>query len=82
MYAAVGVDFRTRMNDIQAAVSRRERVLVRSHGRPWAIVVAWEEYKQGRPNAQDFVAAGMWADREEMSDPTGYVRNLRKKRSF
>ena len=35
-----------------------------------------------RPKAQDFVAAGMWADREDMSDPTGYVRNLRKKRSF
>ena len=68
---ATMVDFRTRMSDIQAAVSRRERVLVRSHGRPWAIVVAWEGYKPASPKAQDFVAAGMWADREEMSDPTG-----------
>lgn len=73
--------FHTRMGDIQAAVSRRERVLVRSHGRPWAIVVAGEGYKPESPKAQDFVAAGMWVDREDMSDPIGYVHNLRKKRS-
>ena len=79
---ATMVDFRTRMSDIQAAVSRRERVRVRSHGRPWAIVVAWEECKPERPKAQDFAAAGMWSDREDMSDPIDYVRNLRNKRSF
>ena len=58
--------FHTRMGDIQAAVSRRERVLVRSHGRPRAIVVAGEGYKPESPKAQDFVAAGMWVDREDM----------------
>ena len=28
----------------------------------------------------DFEAAGMWADREDMEDPSAYVRELRKPR--
>ena len=75
------MDFHTRMGDIRAMVSRCERVLVRSHGRQRAIVVAGEGCKPESPKAQDFVATGMWVDREDMSDPIGYVHNLRKKKS-
>ena len=79
---ATMIDFRTRMSDIQAAVSRRERVNVTSHGRPWAVLVAWEDCRPETPKASEFAAAGMWADRADMADPTAYVGKLRARRSF
>ena len=79
---ATMIDFRNRMSDIQAAVSRRERVTVTSHGRPWAVLVAWEDCRSQTPKASEFAAAGMWADREDLADPTAYVRKLRSRRTF
>ena len=34
------------------------------------------------PKAGEFAAAGMWADREDLADPTAYVRKLRSRRAF
>ena len=79
---ATMIDFRNRMADIQSAVSRRERVTVTSHGRPWAVVVAWEDAMTRTPKASEFAAAGMWADRDDMADPSAYVRGLRARRAF
>ena len=79
---ATMLDFRNRMSDIQSAVSRRERVTVSSHGRPWAVVIAWDDYRAETPKAADFAAAGMWADRDDLSDPVRYVRKLRSRRTF
>ena len=79
---ATMIDFRNRMADIQSAVSRRERVTVTSHGRPWAVVVAWEDAMIRTPKASEFAAAGMWADRDDMADPSAYVRGLRARRAF
>ena len=77
---ATMLDFRSRMSEIQGAISRRERVTVTSHGRPWAVIVAWEDAKPDVPSARDCAAAGMWADREDLASPTDYVRNLRARR--
>ena len=79
---ATMLDFRRRMSEIQGAISRRERVTVTSHGRPWAVIVAWEDAKPDVPPARDCAAAGMWADREDLASPTDYVRNLRARRRF
>ena len=79
---ATMIDFRNRMPDIQAAVSRRERVTVTSHGRPWAVLVAWEDCRPETPKASEFAAASMWADREDLADPTAYIGRLRSRRSF
>ena len=79
---ATMLDFRKRMSEIQGAISRRERVTVTSHGRPWAVIVAWEDAKPDVPSARDCAAAGMWADREDLASPTDYVRNLRARRRF
>ena len=79
---ATMLDFRRRMSEIQGAISRRERVTVTSHGRPWAAIVAWEDAKPDVPSARDCAAAGMWADREDLASPTDYVRNLRARRRF
>ena len=77
---ATMLDFRRRMSEIQGAISRRERVTITSHGRPWAVIVAWEDAKPDVPSARDCAAAGMWADREDLASPTDYVRNLRARR--
>ena len=79
---ATMIDFRSRMADIQSAVARRERVTVTSHGRPWAVLVSWEDCRPETPKAAEFAAAGMWANREDLSDPTDYVRKLRARRVF
>ena len=79
---ATMLDFRRRMPEIQGAISRRERVTVSSHGRPWAVIVAWADAKPDTPSARDCAAAGMWADREDLASPTEYVRNLRARRRF
>lgn len=78
---ATMVDFRNRMAAIQSAVERRERVTVTSHGRPWAVLVAWEDDVPKTPKASDFAAAGMWADRDDLADPTAYVGKLRQRRT-
>ena len=74
------LDFRSRMGEIQSAISRKERVTVTSHGRPWAVIVAWEEDRPRTPSAHDLVAAGMWSDRDERSDPSEWVSNRRRGR--
>ncbi|MBQ5530485.1 MAG: type II toxin-antitoxin system prevent-host-death family antitoxin [Kiritimatiellae bacterium] len=79
---ATMLDFRTRMSEIQEAVSRRERVTVSAHGRPWAVIVSWQDAKTGMPSAHDCAAAGMWAGREDMGDPTEWVRSRRASRRF
>ncbi|MBO7655708.1 MAG: hypothetical protein J6U40_12375 [Kiritimatiellae bacterium] len=70
------------MSEIQRAITRRECVTVTSHGRPWAVVVPWQDAKPETPSAHDCEAAGMWADHAELADPTGYVKSLRAKRRF
>ena len=79
---ATMLDFRRRMSKIQGAISRRERVTITSHGRPWAVIVAYEDAKPDVPSARDCAAAGMWADREDLASPTDYVRKLRARRRF
>ena len=79
---ATMLDFRRRMPEIQGAISRRERVTVSSHGRPWAVMVAWEDAKPNTPSARDCAAAVMWADRDDLTSPTEYVRDLRARRRF
>ena len=79
---ATMLDFRTKMSEIQQAVARRERVNVSAHGRPWAVIISWQDAKKELPSAHDCAAAGMWADRDDMANPTEYVRGLRAKRRF
>ena len=79
---ATMLDFRKRMAEIQGAISRRERVTITSHGRPWAVIVAYEDAKPNGPSARECAAAGMWADREDLASPTDYVHNLRARRRF
>ena len=74
------LDFRSRMGEIQSAISRKERVTVTSHGRPWAVIVAWDDAKPKTPSAREMLAAGMWKNRDDMSNPAEWVASHRKAR--
>ena len=79
---ATMLDFRNRMTEIQDAIMRKERVTVTSHGRPWAVMEAWQDAKPQTPSAHDCAAAGMWADHDDFANPLDYVRSIRAKRRF
>ncbi len=79
---ATMLDFRTKMSEIQQAVARRERVTVSAHGHPWAVIISWQDAKKEMPSAHDCAAAGMWADRDDFGDPSGWVRERRSCRRF
>ena len=73
------VDLRYRMKDVLRAIDRGEAVTVLYRGKPKAELVPIRTGgKQSKIKDQPFF--GMWKDRQDMADPSGYVRTLRKNR--
>ncbi|MBU2512163.1 type II toxin-antitoxin system prevent-host-death family antitoxin [bacterium] len=76
---ATSKDLRFHTKEILDAAMRGEEVIITFHGKPYAKIVPIA--KSSQENKQnDF--CGMWKDRTDMDDVEGYVRNLRKRRSF
>lgn len=80
------VELRSRMSEIESAVSRSEPVTVLRRNRPWAVLVSVRSHHQVQADAspaksRDFTACGMWADRADVQDPVEWVKALRKDRS-
>ncbi len=77
---ATSKDLRFHTKEIlDAAAMRGEEVIITFHGKPYAkIVPIVGSNKENKQN--EF--CGMWKDRTDMDDVKGYVRNLRKRRSF
>lgn len=76
---ATFLDLRRRPGKILEAVERGEKVVVSKRGRVVAVIVPpeterepWDLKKTG--------AFGIWKDRDDMRDPSAYVRNMRKGR--
>lgn len=72
-------DLRFHTKEILDAAMRGEEVIITFHGKPYAKIVPIAESNQDNKQ-NDF--CGMWKDRTDMDDVEGYVRNLRKRRSF
>lgn len=76
---ATSKDLRFHTKEILDAAMRGEEVVITFHGKPYAKIVPIA--KSNQENKQnDF--CGMWKDRTDMDDIKGYVRSLRKRRSF
>jgi len=76
---ATSKDLRFHTKEILDAAMRGEEVVITFHGKPYAKIVPIA--KSNQENKQnDF--CGMWKDRTDMDDVKGYVRDLRKRRSF
>ena len=75
---ATVLDMRRRPKKILEAIARKETVTLSHRGKPVARV---EPIESGdRCSAAEHPAFGMWADRPDMADPSGYVGELRKGR--
>ena len=76
---ATSKDLRFHTKEILDAALRGEEVVITYHGKPYVKIVAIESSEQeGKEN--NF--CGMWKDREDFEDVEGYVRRLRKGRTF
>ena len=76
---ATSKDLRFHTKEILDAAMRGEEVIITFHGKPYAKIVPIAKPKQGNKQNE---FCGMWKDRTDMDDVEGYVRNLRKRRSF
>ena len=74
------LDLRRKMKDIMAAIDRHEHVILTYRGCRRAVIIPLEDEKHSDVKVNDLPAFGMWANREDMSDPSEYVSNLRQPR--
>ena len=78
---ATVVDLRRRTAEIIKALDRNECVTILYRGKPKGIIYpAKEDSKRRRMRASEHPAFGMWKDREDMKDPTAWVREIRSAR--
>ena len=72
------LDLRKKMSEVMSAIDRHERVTLTHRGRPRAIILPITEKKKVK--VSELKAFGMWADRDDMSDPVSFVEKLREPR--
>jgi len=72
------VDLRYRMKHVLRAIDRGETVTVLYRGKEKAMLMPVAPAPGGdAPKTADQPLFGLWKDREDLSDPAAYVRNLR-----
>ncbi len=69
-------DMRRNPKKILDAIERNETVTLSHRGKPVARIEPIENSE--RRSAAEHPSFGMWADRSDMTDPSAYVRELRK----
>jgi prevent-host-death family protein len=74
------VDLRRRMREILAALERNESVTITYRGKPKAILSPIRKGKLTLEEVRQHPAVGMWKDRQDMEDPSAWVRDLRRSR--
>ncbi len=65
---------RSSTKEILSAVERGETVWITNRGKTCAKIVAVKEKKL----MKDHPAFGMWKDREDMKNPSKYIRKIRR----
>ena len=74
------VDLRYRMKDVLRAIDRGETVTILYRGKEKAklmpISPAAGASDKGAPKTKDQPLFGLWSDREDLTDPASYLRNL------
>ena len=79
------VDLRYRMKDVLRAIDRGEAVTVLYRGKVRATLMpaspASGAADRGTAKTADQPLFGLWSDREDLADPSSWLRNLRQPRS-
>lgn len=81
MQASV-LDLRKNMKKVISAISRNEKVILTRRGKRTAVIVPFSSDDAKKAKTSSHPAFGMWSDKAEIQDVAGYVRSLRKPRSF
>ena len=72
---------RSRVGDVLACIDRGESVTITYRGKPRARLVGIESESATTPReGEEFLAFGMWSDRDDLADVDAHVRGLRKGR--
>jgi len=72
-------DLRFHAKELLDTANRGEEVIITYRGKPCAKLVAYDEKSGKRSEGELF---GIWKDYRATEDVEGYVRNLRKGRTF
>ena len=79
------VDLRYRMKDVLRAIERGETVTVLYRGKPRAALMPISPplgaSDKGAPKTADQPLFGLWNDRDDLTDPAAWLRNLRQPRA-
>lgn len=69
-----------RLPDVLAALKKNERVVLSNDGEEVALLQPIPEPDKELKRIKESPLFGMWSDREELSDPSEWVRSIRKPR--
>lgn len=73
-------DLRSHTRELFSAIERGEEIILTYHGKPRARITGLQQ--DNNKIAKVHPAYGIWKEREDMSSPEKYVRDLRKGRQF
>jgi len=73
------LDLRRNLKKVLEAIERNETVTLSKRGMEIAIIVPKREARKPL-SLKDHPAFGMWKDRDDMKDPSKYIREKRKGR--
>jgi len=76
------VELRHRLRDLLKAVDRGETVTITYRGKPRAVLAPVGMARRPRMRVTEHPAFGMWKDREDMKDPSAWVREQRSRRRY
>jgi hypothetical protein len=75
-------DLPRKMKDVMQALDRCEHVTLLYRGKEWAIIVPSPRPKPTLAQLMAHPAFGMWKDRDDMGNPTAYVRAMRTRKRY
>ncbi len=76
------LDLRKKMREVIAAIDRQERVTLTVRGRRRAVIIPISDAKSSKVKVAELPAFGMWAERDDLSDPVEYIETIRKHRRY
>ncbi len=71
---------RKRLPEVIEAMNKREKVILSHEGKPVAMLQPVPDVEKEIQRITNHPVVGMWADREDMKDPTAWVREKRRRR--
>lgn len=69
-----------RLPEVMEALDKKERVVLSHEGKEFALLQPVSGIEDEIERIKNHPAVGMWADRDDMKDPTAWVREKRSRR--